>query len=578
MDRSTLIGLGLLLATASSDAFAQEYNAQTFSPAAGPNAAYSVEYGRTLPHLEFTGGVLLNYSSRSVVEVFANGDEEPVVDQQLAAHVLAAVGITEWAELGINIPVYFVNDVTWNGETRDGIGLGDISLRPKVSFLNAEDSLVGLALVVDLTLPTGAADRFVGAGSVTATPRLAFDVKIADWQFAANAGALVQSSRSVRDVDLGTQLVWGASAEYSVLEGIVLVGGELTGRTDFNDAFGQDVTPVEGLAGAKLVTNPGVVVTAAAGAGIASGIGSPEFRALLGIGYAPRDLDFDKDGIQNSADECPRDAEDVDGYQDADGCPEPDNDLDGIADAADQCPMEAEDTDNFKDEDGCPDLDNDADGVADTDDQCPDKAEDMDGFQDSDGCPDEDNDNDGVLDANDKCPSDAEDLDEFQDTDGCPEADNDNDGILDADDQCPNEAGLVEDNGCPPKETKAVREAGQIKILDVVYFETGKATIKAESNDLLNQVALVLRSNPDITKVEVGGHTDDVGNDAKNLKLSQERADSVKAYLVSKGIDAGRLDAVGYGELQPLIPGRSKAARAQNRRVEFKILSEGQTE
>ena len=77
-----------------------------------------------------------------------------MVDQQLAAHFLAAVGLTEWAEIGVNIPLYLVNDVTWNGEVRDGIGMGDISFRHKVSFLNAEDSPIGLALLVDLTIPT----------------------------------------------------------------------------------------------------------------------------------------------------------------------------------------------------------------------------------------------------------------------------------------------------------------------------------------------------------------------------------------------------------------------------------------
>ncbi len=575
MQRRLLTCSIILIACQSADALAQEYNAQTFTPAAGPNAAYSVEYGRTLGHLELTGGALLNYSSRTLVEEFANGSEDPIVDQQAVVHALGAIGLTEWAEFGVIVPVYLVNDVVWNGENREGVTLGDISLRPKVSFLNAEDSAVGLALLVDVTLPTGAADRFVGAGSVTATPRLAFDVKLANWQFAANAGALVQSSRTIRETDLGSQMIWGASAEYSFLEGLVLFGGEVTGRTDFNDLFGKQVTPVEGLAGAKLISSSGVVVTAAAGAGIAGGIGSPEFRALLGVGYAPRELDYDKDGILNSDDACPQDAEDLDGFEDLDGCPEADNDLDTVLDADDKCPVEPEDKDGFQDEDGCPDDDNDADGIADTEDKCRDKAEDVDGFQDEDGCPDEDNDNDTIADKVDKCPGEAEDMDGFQDEDGCPEADNDNDGLLDAVDKCPNEAGLEEDEGCPPKETKAVREAGQIKILDLVYFETGKATIKQESFNLLNQVALILRSNPDITKVEVGGHTDDVGRDDKNLKLSQERADSVKAYLVTKGIDAGRLESVGYGELQPVIPGRNKAARAANRRVEFKILADG---
>lgn len=565
-----------LAATAlvASPLFAQEYNAQTFTPAAGPHAAYSVEYGRTLPHLELTGGVLLNYASRTVVETFADGSSEPVVDQQLAAHLVAAIGLTQWAEFGVVAPLYLVNDVTWDGEARNGVGMGDVSLRPKFSFLNSDDAVVGVGLLVDVTLPTGSADRFVGAGSVTASPRLMVDAKLANWQVAANVGATLQETRTIRNLELGSQLLWGASAEYAFLEGSVLFGGELTGRTGLDDMFAEAVTPVEALMGAKIVTNPGVVITVAAGSGIAGGIGAPEFRALLGIAYAPRDLDFDKDNIPNSDDGCPREAEDLDGFEDTDGCPEPDNDLDGIADAADQCSVEAEDKDGFQDDDGCPDLDNDGDKILDAADQCPDKPEDVDGFQDDDGCPDDDNDNDGVPDTADACPMEAEDVDEFKDDDGCPEPDNDQDGLLDGEDQCPTQPGLAEDGGCPPKETKAVREAGQIKILDVIYFETGKATIKAESFGLLNQVALILRSNSDITRVEIGGHTDDVGNDAANLKLSQERADSVKAYLIGRGIAEDRLGAVGYGETQPVVKGRTRDARAANRRVEFKIQGE----
>jgi outer membrane protein OmpA-like peptidoglycan-associated protein len=133
---------------------------------------------------------------------------------------------------------------------------------------------------------------------------------------------------------------------------------------------------------------------------------------------------------------------------------------------------------------------------------------------------------------------------------------------------------LKEDNGCPPKETKAVREGETIKILDRVYFETGKAEIKPESFNLLDQVALILRSNPDIKKVEIAGHTDDVGADEKNMVLSQERADSVRLYLMEREIAGDRLVAKGYGETKPLTPNRNNAARSMNRRVEFNILEQ----
>ena len=161
------------------------------------------------------------------------------------------------------------------------------------------------------------------------------------------------------------------------------------------------------------------------------------------------EADLDGDGIPNLLDQCRSDAEDKDGFEDSDGCPDFDNDEDGVDDDEDKCPLKKEDKDDDRDEDGCPDEDTDKDGVEDVDDACPADPEDKDGFEDADGCPDEDNDSDGVADADDKCPLEAEDQDSFQDEDGCPEPDNDNDGVLDADDRCPKEAGP--DGGCPVK-------------------------------------------------------------------------------------------------------------------------------
>ncbi len=163
--------------------------------------------------------------------------------------------------------------------------------------------------------------------------------------------------------------------------------------------------------------------------------------------------DSDGDGIEDSKDKCPNEPEDFDGFEDADGCPDPDNDHDGILDVNDKCPNVPEDLDGFQDDDGCPDPDNDHDGILDINDKCPNVPEDLDGFQDDDGCPDVDNDQDGILDVNDKCPNAPEDIDGFQDDDGCPDVDNDRDGILDKYDKCPNEPedfdGFQDQDGCP---------------------------------------------------------------------------------------------------------------------------------
>ena len=246
-----------------------------------------------------------------------------------------------------------------------------------------------------------------------------------------------------------------------------------------------------------------------------------------------------------------------------------DRDGDGIPDDKDKCPDQPEDKDGFQDEDGCPDLDNDGDGIPDKDDKCPNEPEDKDGFQDADGCPDPDNDGDGLFDTVDKCPNDPEDKDGFEDEDGCPDPDNDKDGFLDKDDKCPNEFGVAPD-GCPKKYTLVVVTEKKIELKQTVFFDFNKATIKSVSFALLNDVAQAMADNPKI-KVEIGGHTDSVGDDNFNLKLSQKRAESVRTYLIKRGIDGARMEAKGYGENVPIADNRTADGRSQNRRVEFLI-------
>jgi outer membrane protein OmpA-like peptidoglycan-associated protein len=248
-----------------------------------------------------------------------------------------------------------------------------------------------------------------------------------------------------------------------------------------------------------------------------------------------------------------------------------DKDGDGILDNVDQCPNDPEDFDGYQDADGCPDPDNDADGIPDKDDKCPNDPEDKDGFQDADGCPDPDNDGDGIGDHIDQCPDQPEDKDGFQDEDGCPDPDNDGDGIPDTQDKCPNEAGPPPD-GCPQKYTLIVVTENKIELKQTVFFDTNKATIKKVSFELLNQVAQALKDNPTI-QVRIEGHTDSQGNDDFNMKLSQRRAESVRTYLIGKGIAGDRMVPQGYGETVPIADNRTSAGRAQNRRVEFVITS-----
>ena len=250
-----------------------------------------------------------------------------------------------------------------------------------------------------------------------------------------------------------------------------------------------------------------------------------------------------------------------------------DKDGDGIPDKVDRCPDDPEDIDGFEDEDGCPEPDNDKDGVADIKDRCPLEPEDKDGFSDEDGCPDPDNDTDGLPDARDKCPIDPEDKDGFEDEDGCPDADNDKDGVADQIDKCPNEPGPPDNNGCPKKYAHIVVTQEKIELKQKIFFETNKAVIMPRSFPLLDEIGSVLRSRPTMT-VRIEGHTDSRGARPHNMTLSQSRADSVRQHLVGIGVDASRMEAKGYGPDQPIETNKTAAGREKNRRVEFFITAQ----
>ncbi len=150
------------------------------------------------------------------------------------------------------------------------------------------------------------------------------------------------------------------------------------------------------------------------------------------------------------------------------------------------------------------------------------------------------------------------------------EKDRDGDAIVDRLDNCPDEPGDARYQGCvQPQLVQITRE--RIELLDRVHFESGKASVLERSHPLLDSVARVLAAHPEITTIEVRGHTDDRGGDDFNMRLSQKRAESVVTYLVGKGVAQDRLRAVGRGEGEPVYDNDTRTGRAANRRVEFVI-------
>jgi outer membrane protein OmpA-like peptidoglycan-associated protein len=269
--------------------------------------------------------------------------------------------------------------------------------------------------------------------------------------------------------------------------------------------------------------------------------------------------DSDRDKVYNGLDACPNT---IDGAQvDARGCPT-DGDADGVVDGIDQCAGTP--TGARVDARGCP-TDADGDAVADGIDQCPNTP--AGATVDATGCP-TDNDNDGVFDGIDRCPGTPAGTE--VDSAGCQRSrDTDGDGVDDTKDKCPGTAAgtRVDAAGCPILFT----EARTPVILRGVTFEVGKSALKPESYTVLDIVAASLVANPDI-RIEIAGHTDNTGSAATNTRLSQNRADAVRAYLASKGVAPDRMVAQGYGPTVPVATNTTVAGRAQNRRVELRQL------
>ena len=592
----------------------------TFHPAMDSRGYITVNASQTLGDREVSFGIgALDWGHHLLS--FNAGPNNYTVDNMLTATLIGAFGVHAGPaelEFGLSAPLVIMsgsrtpnyNDPTDPNNNINfdvsGQGFGNLALHFKTRFLKtSRPPHLGIGIMASVYLPTvSAAHRWLGDDQVV--PEV---MGIVDKEFGArgrfrvslNGGIRIRSSRTFVDNDVGTfaqpapttngtitagnEIPYGLGLAYAVAIQKFDVVGELIGTVPLGDHTAYQ--PMEAIAGIKLYLARNSFLSLGGGHGIPGKSSSPsdganpDWRAFIGIVFEPNIGDRDGDGIKDDVDKCPDDPEDFDGFEDEDGCPDPDNDRDGIPDVDDKCPNIPEDKDGFQDEDGCPEgnkNDRDGDGILDDVDKCPDDPEDFDGFQDQDGCPDPDNDQDGILDVDDLCPNDPEDKDGFEDADGCPDPDNDKDRILDKDDKCPNEPetynGYQDEDGCPDRGRVVVTDTS-IEILDMIYFEYDKAIIKKESYPILDAVAATLQGNPSIQLVEIQGHTDERGDDAYNLDLSDRRAHAVRQYLIDKGVDEKRLTAQGYGETQPLDRRHNEAAWAKNRRVAFLILKRG---
>ena len=374
-----------------------EFSVQRFDPAPGPRNYFSTRGVRTEGQMAWTAGLVLNYAGDPFVVkscrtqtdcnqpsgVPGRTQDIHIIDKIITGDFMGSLTPIDRVQIGLKIPVSFVHGdgLTTSGSNSglpqqgglNGAGLGDIMLEGKVrAYGEVKDPfVVGGALFV--TAPLGhatAENKYIGDGTPIVGLRAIFDGRQGPFSFGGNLAGLYRGSGRVGSTTLGSEFRYGIGAgfEASPIVRVILDG---FGGTKFSSNNGTNSLEIDGGGVVTPLASP-ISILAALGAGVVQGIGVPTFRAILGVTYTAEARDRDGDGINDNQDQCPTEAEDLDGFEDTDGCPDRDNDGDAIPDKDDKCPNQAEDQDGFQDTDGCPDPDNDADGVEDTRDQCPD--------------------------------------------------------------------------------------------------------------------------------------------------------------------------------------------------------------
>jgi outer membrane protein OmpA-like peptidoglycan-associated protein len=436
--------------------------------------------------------------------------------------------------------------------TTGGPGAGDVRLDLRAVILRSADRKSAFGAHVSVFAPSGSTTNFGGDAATAASVMVSGETQVKFLVLTANTGIHFRPRHAINDPDggdglgVGNEWRWAVGAFIPLKDGKYRVGGTIFGQTGIekdsvigDTFFTKQNTPIEFNLEGRMRFGPADHwwVGAGAGSAILRGYGAPDLRVVGLLGTYLPILDSEAKSPERKADLRARRRHES----------RSDRDGDGIPDDIDACPDQPEDHLGSEPNDGCPlPPDRDGDGIPDQFDKCPDQPEDKDGIDDGDGCPEDDADNDGVPDAVDACPK----------MPGKPSSD-------------------PKRNGCP---TYIVEESGGVvRVLQQVHFAFGTATILPESFPILQEVADYLKANPSIKRMAVEGHTDNRGAADLNKRLSQQRAGSVMTWLVQHGIASSRLEAHGYGMERPIEDNSTDAGRAKNRRVEFKIVEQEDT-
>jgi OOP family OmpA-OmpF porin len=489
-------------------------------------------------------GAVLDYGYKPLVVYDTNGNERSaIVRHQTFVHLGGSLVLADRLRLGLNVPLAIYQD--GDPSSLDGVSykpatepaIGDIRLAADLRLVGTKTDPFTLAFGVRAWLPTGPSEQFAGDGAFRIAPQLLAAGDLGILTYGARLALVYRAhDPAFAGSELGSELVGAIGAGLKTTDGRFVIGPELFASSVFSGTdtfFKTQSTPVEGLFGLHYDVTRDVRVGAGAGTGLTRGFGAPQFRGLLNLEYAPAYEKLEPPPPQPPPPQPPP----------PQPLPPADADGDGVPDQVDACI--------------------DVPGVA-TDDPK------------TNGCP-PDRDGDGILDKDDACPDVKGIKTDDPKTNGCPDTDRDKDGIPNDVDACPDQAGPKTDDpkttGCP----RVFIKNGLIQILEQPKFDFNKAAIKKESDSLLTEVAKVMTEHPEVKKVRVEGHTDNVGSADYNKKLSQQRAEAVVKWLSGHGVSAGRLTAVGIGKDRPLVTNDTDLNRALNRRVEFHIDEQEET-
>jgi outer membrane protein OmpA-like peptidoglycan-associated protein len=590
--KQTLGGLALIAAmsaiSAPSQAEQPSLALDRFDPSQAGDRMFAVPSpfvaGSLTPHFMVVG----DYAHNPLLVSTAKTDKVAgaVVGSQLFLHVNATVALWNRINVNVNVPVAVQQSGDNPGSGAQAFvspstaQIGDLRVGARLRIFGDYADPFQLAIGGSLWLPTGSAGAFVSDGKVRGMPHVIVGGRGEYLVWSFMAGMEFRPSHQFASVAQGSMVRLGGGMGFVIgKEKRLQIGPEVNVALTVDDVSAR-TSNVEALLDARYRVVNDFEVGLGAGPGLSKGIGTPDFRGVVMLAYTPRQKestvvppkDRDRDGIFDPQDACP----DEPGLPNTDpkknGCPPPkDSDRDGVLDMYDACPMEPGLPNQDPTKNGCPPRDRDKDTIFDEVDACPDVPGVANQDAAKNGCP-PDTDEDGIPDDKDACPKVKGVASPDPKQNGCP-PDTDGDGIPDDKDACPNEKGKPntdpKKNGCP----NSVRVVdSQVVILEQVQFDTGKATIKPVSEQLLDEVAAVVKEHPEFLRLEVQGHTDSAGSKALNRKLSQARAEAVKNALIGRGIAESRLTARGYGPDQPIGNNKTADGRQTNRRVQFKSL------